>query len=137
MDKNARERLPGILALLMGMVGMTTTTVICYLTYSDISPRDVATKAGVAWGLMLVVGYVVGSIATRFMPEPAGARKPGGEEKKAEESAAPKGSALGEGGINEMDALNILLNDPHPEMAARPPAGPGGTSASIPTAPPG
>lgn len=136
MDKNAREKLPGVLALLMGMLGMTLTTVMCYLTYSDISPRDVAIKAGTAWGVMLVVGFVVGSIATRFMPETA-ARGKLPEEKKAESKEEGRTSALNEGGINEMDALNILLNDPHPEMPARPPAGPaaGATSASI-SAPP-
>lgn len=148
MEKSTKEKVPAVLALLMGMVGMTAMTLIGYLGEGDsFNPRDIATRAAIAWGVMLVLGYIVGSYSVRFLPDPPARPVPGSREtaeKKegeaaetgAEKAAAEKREGLGEG--QHLD-LNLLLNEPV-ELAAptknAPPATPGSAQGATIQAPP-
>lgn len=153
MDKNARDKIPNVLALLMGMVGMTAMTVYCYGWGPEpFSPRDIATKAAMAWGVMLVMGYIVGMYGKQFMPEPPakknavsnsdeakdGEAVPVLAAKKAVAGAAaitaPPSGSTHDHHIDE-NMLNILLNEA-PDMGnvPLPPMSPtAGVSATAPT----
>lgn len=123
MEKSAREKVPAVLALLMGMLGMTAMTVMGYLAEGDaFNPRDIATRAAMAWGVMLVLGYIVGLYSMRFLPEPPArkgsaidvkdgeARKDGEDVAGAIPAPLPKKEEMSEGQMEE--TLNLLLNEP-------------------------
>lgn len=162
MDKNARDKIPNVLALLMGMVGMTAMTVYCYGWGPEpFSPRDIATKAAMAWGVMLVMGYIVGMYGKQFMPEPPAKKNavsisdeakdgeamvPVVAGKKAMPGAATVSAPPSMGGSQDHhideNMLNILLNEapdmgnmPLPPMS--PTAGVSATAPTVPVHPPG
>jgi Na+/proline symporter len=143
MEKSVKEKVPNVVALIAGLLGMVLMTVWCYIIDPEPSPRDVAVKAGIAWGVMLIVGYIVGSIGTRFLPEPAVKKRP-----EDEAAAGPAGAAkisIGAtgganasaaaatpsdtGSLDENAALNILLNEPHDLVGAQ---GGSGATTQVP-----
>lgn len=155
MEKSTKEKVPAVLALLMGMVGMTAMTIIGYLGEGEsFNPRDIATRAAIAWGVMLVLGYIVGSYSVRFLPEPPPRQTPGSKDKDADkkdgeagEASAEKAAtskkegALGEGQHIE-ETLNLLLNEPvelaaPTKNASPPPTAPGSAQGATIQAPPG
>jgi len=155
MEKSTREKVPAVLALLMGMVGMTAMTIIGYLGEGEsFNPRDIATRAAIAWGVMLVLGYIVGSYSVRFLPEPPPRPGTGSKDKDVERKegepaegsaekaamAPKKEGALGEGQHLE-ETLNLLLNEPvelaAPTKNTPPPLAPGSTQGATIQAPPG
>jgi hypothetical protein len=122
MEKSVKEKVPNVVALLCGLLGMVLMTVWCYVIDSEPSPRDVAVRAGLAWGVMLIVGYIVGRVSTRFLPDPPSKKRgdedaPAAAGKVAIGAPAPTLNALGEAPplapLDENHALNILLNEPH------------------------
>ncbi|MBM3460697.1 MAG: hypothetical protein FJX76_01195 [Armatimonadetes bacterium] len=147
MDKTAKDKIPAVLGLLMGLVGMTAMTVMGYLMAPEdgFSPRDIAVRASLAWGVMLVLGYIVGIYSKQFVPDLI--KKNAVSIKTDEEGAGGDESGpkkVGEGASKasvaptpaEGGGLNILL-DETPQMApagesAAAPAG----QAAIPAPPP-
>jgi hypothetical protein len=142
MEKSVKEKVPNVVALLAGLLGMVLMTVWCYIIDPDPQPREVAVKAGLAWGVMLIVGYIIGGVSTRFLPEPAPPKKPPGDDApvaagKVSIGAPGPVNALGEAAplapLDENHALNVLLNEPHGVGA---PQQGGATAQAAPPNPP-
>jgi hypothetical protein len=141
MEKSVKEKVPNVVALLAGLLGMVLMTVWCYIIDPAPQPRDVAVRAGLAWGVMLIVGYIVGGVSTRFLPEPAVKKRddeaPAAAGKVAIGGPAAGTNALGEAPplapLDENHALNILLNEPHGVGA---PQQGGATAQATPPNPP-
>ncbi len=131
MEKSVKDRIPAVLMLLMGLVGMTTMTLTCYLWGEEpFDPQDIAIKAAWAWGIMMAVGYVVGMFAKTFIPEPAVRKGTAGiapAQKDGAEGADKKdGDQSSTGSGLDDNTLDILLNETPAEQLAA-----GANSASV------